>query len=191
MKRSCSPENANLTKQVPSRPAPDSARNLVAPLLSGHCQRDLAFGHRRSSASVRKTKKVSLQSRDQLLGHVLAIARRIGKRHLDDSRLVTSLLLQRQGPDKVNIQVSFGAPAYYPFWNRRPELLIETECVLRKLLRSEGFREVTHRRACSAQRLAELAGSDQNVERLSQRADDRPGLSDFTSHAVGQWRRKR
>src|SRR6202521_4536482 len=64
--------------------------------------------------------------------------------------------LQRHGPDTINIQVAFGAPAFYPFWNRRPELLIETECVLRKLLRSEGFREVTHRRACSAKRLAEL-----------------------------------
>src|ERR1700674_3996311 len=61
--------------------------------------------------------------------------------------------LQRHRPD---IQVAFGAPAFYPFWNRRPELLIETECVLRKLLRSEGFREVSHCRACSAKRLTEL-----------------------------------
>src|ERR1700686_3335689 len=66
-------------------------------------------------------------------------------------------LLQRQGPDAINIQVPFGAPAFYPFWNRRPELLIETERVLQKLLRPEGFREVTHCRARSAKRLAELA----------------------------------
>ena len=37
------------------------------------------------------------------------------------------------------------------------ELLIEPESVFQKLLRSEGFREVAHRRACSAKRLAELA----------------------------------
>src|SRR6266436_6349969 len=65
--------------------------------------------------------------------------------------------LQRQGPDTINIQVPFGAPACYPFWNRRPKLLIETECVLRKLLRSEGFRQVTHRRAYSRKRVAEFA----------------------------------
>src|ERR1700692_3329644 len=65
--------------------------------------------------------------------------------------------LRPQGPDTINIQFPFGAPAFYPFWNRRPELLIETECVLRKLLRSEGFREVTHCRACSAKRPTELA----------------------------------
>src|ERR1700687_6185213 len=66
-------------------------------------------------------------------------------------------LLQRQGPDAFNSQVPFSAPAPYPFWDRRPELLIERECVHPELLRSEGFREVTHCRACSAKRLAELA----------------------------------
>src|ERR1700680_4371052 len=66
-------------------------------------------------------------------------------------------LLQREGADMINIQFPFGASARYPFWNRRPELLIETECVLRKLLRSEGFREVTHRGARCVKRLAELS----------------------------------
>ena len=73
------------------------------------------------------------------------------------SAVLRPSLFQRQGPDTINIQVPFGAPACYPFWNRGPKLLIETECVLQKLLRSERFREVTHRRACSAKRLAELA----------------------------------
>ncbi len=53
-------------------------------------------------------------------------------------------LLQRQEPDTIDIQAPFGAPACYVFWNRRPELLIEPECILRKLLPSEGFREVTN-----------------------------------------------
>src|ERR1035438_2898487 len=66
-------------------------------------------------------------------------------------------LLRCQGPDTINIQVPFGPPACYPFWNRRPELFIETECILQELLRSKSFREVTHRRACSAKRIAELA----------------------------------
>src|ERR1700684_2741005 len=66
-------------------------------------------------------------------------------------------LLQRQGPDTINIHVPFGAPAFHPFWNRRPELLIKPECIRPKFLRSEGFREVTHCRACTAKRLAELA----------------------------------
>jgi hypothetical protein len=31
-------------------------------------------------------------------------------------------LLQRQGPDTINIQGPFGAPAFYPFWNCWSEL---------------------------------------------------------------------
>jgi hypothetical protein len=54
------------------------------------------------------------------------------------------------GADTINIQFPFGALASYSIWNGRPELLIETECVLRKLLGSESFREVTHCRACRA-----------------------------------------
>ena len=71
--------------------------------------------------------------------------------------VVRPSLLQRQRPDTINIQVPFGTPPCYPFWNRRAKLLIETECVLRKLLRSERSREVMHRRSCGAKRLAELA----------------------------------
>src|SRR5216684_1292458 len=65
-------------------------------------------------------------------------------------------LLQRQESDTINIQL-LGAPACYVFWNRQPELLIEPECILRKLLPSEGFREVTNCRPYSAKRLAEFA----------------------------------
>src|ERR1700726_2697926 len=66
-------------------------------------------------------------------------------------------LLQSQGPDTINIQVSLGSPACYPFWNRRPEPFIEPECILRKLLRSVGSCEVTHCREYRFKRLAELA----------------------------------
>src|SRR6266849_1344820 len=73
------------------------------------------------------------------------------------SAVLRPSLLQRQGPDMIDIQVPFGAPACYSFWNRRAEILIEPECVRRKLLWQEGFREVMHRRACRVKRLAELA----------------------------------
>jgi hypothetical protein len=47
------------------------------------------------------------------------------------TELLRPLLLRRQRPDTIDIQLSFGTPACHPFWNCRSEFLIETECVPR------------------------------------------------------------
>src|SRR5580700_6948275 len=67
------------------------------------------------------------------------------------------LLFRRQRPDEPNIQASLRAPPSRVFRNRGAELFVESKCLLRKLLRPESLRQVTHCLTHIRQRLTEPA----------------------------------
>src|ERR1017187_4930694 len=80
------------------------------------------------------------------IGEGMALLSSSHKSVSENGRYRSLSLFRSQRPDSIKIEGPFGAPACHAFWNRWTELLIETECVFRKLLRSEAICDVAHRR---------------------------------------------